>query len=234
MKNEHNYDFRKTLRFVHLPKRRDFKVKPAIDEIVIESSWSIIFSKKASKLVIDAAKDLQDYFFTSMEVSLRLERVNSIVDVLHKEQNCIVLTNKVESQELGRELSLPRSYTLQVDAAKVVICGNDDRGVMAGCHYMEDVFNLKAAPILQSKYKEKFGESIPYNLYYVSAAYDATNMLADALEKCGEDVECVQEYFSSINQYKGVAGIFTFKDNGDPVFDSWKEMRVVDGKPVLE
>ena len=155
MKNENNYDFRKALRSVHLLNRRNFKIKPAKNEVEIDSSWSIIFSKKASVLIVDAAKDLQDYFFTSMEISLRLERVNSIVDVASKGQKCIVLTSKVESAKLGRGLSVPRSYILQVDGDKVVICGNDERGVMAGCHYLEDIFNLKSAPVLQSKCKEK-------------------------------------------------------------------------------
>jgi branched-chain amino acid transport system substrate-binding protein len=86
---------------------------------------------------------------------------------------------------------------------------------------------------LQQKYKEKYGEDIPYNLYYISAAYDATYLLKNALELCGEDADCVQRYFENLEGYEGAAGNFTFKDNGDPVFDSWKEMRIENGKAVL-
>jgi branched-chain amino acid transport system substrate-binding protein len=87
---------------------------------------------------------------------------------------------------------------------------------------------------VQEKYKAKYGTDVPYNLYYVSAAYDATYMLAGALDKCGENVDCVQKYFENIKGYEGVAGTFTFKENGDPVFDSWKEMKLVNGTTVLE
>ncbi|MBU1136509.1 MAG: ABC transporter substrate-binding protein [Nanoarchaeota archaeon] len=88
--------------------------------------------------------------------------------------------------------------------------------------------------LVQEKYQDKFGTTIPYNLYYVSAAYDATYMLKDALEDCGEDVDCVTEYFNNLADYDGVSGKFTFKENGDPAFDSWKEMKIVGGKAVLE
>jgi|SaaInlStandDraft_4_1057021.scaffolds.fasta_scaffold04316_1 branched-chain amino acid transport system substrate-binding protein len=87
---------------------------------------------------------------------------------------------------------------------------------------------------VQGKYQAKYGSTVPYNLYYISAAYDATNMLSDAIGKCGEDVDCVQEFFLGIDNYQGVAGDFTFKENGDPIFDSWKEMKIVDGKTILE
>jgi branched-chain amino acid transport system substrate-binding protein len=86
---------------------------------------------------------------------------------------------------------------------------------------------------LQAKYKVRYGKDVPYNLYYVSAAYDATYMLKKSLELCGENVECVQKNFDNLVNYVGVAGKFTFKENGDPVFDSWKEMKIVQGKTVL-
>lgn len=154
MKVEQNYEFRKNLRNVHFTNRRDFKIQPAKNEIIVGNSWTIICSKKAAKLVIDTGKDLQDYFFSSMDISLRLEKVDDIVDFIRNGQNCIILTDKIESKKLNWELTVPRSYTLQVEDAKIIICGNDERGVMAGCHYLEDLFNLKAAPILKSKYKE--------------------------------------------------------------------------------
>ncbi|MDD5163164.1 MAG: ABC transporter substrate-binding protein [Candidatus ainarchaeum sp.] len=87
---------------------------------------------------------------------------------------------------------------------------------------------------VQQKYKEKYGADVPYNLYYVSAAYDGVYMLKNALMQCGEDVDCVQKYFENIKDYQGVAGTFTFKQNGDPIFNSWKEMKIKDGTTILD
>ena len=74
MKIERNYEFRKLLREVHIPLRRDPDVQAASNEIVVQNSWNIVWDNQASRLVTDAAKDLQDYFFTSMGVSLLLQK----------------------------------------------------------------------------------------------------------------------------------------------------------------
>ncbi len=85
---------------------------------------------------------------------------------------------------------------------------------------------------LNKKYKGKFGTEIPYNFFYVASTYDAVYMLKEALAKCGEDSECVKDYFKTID-YKGITINFRFKENGDPYFNSWAEMRVVNGELVL-
>jgi branched-chain amino acid transport system substrate-binding protein len=93
--------------------------------------------------------------------------------------------------------------------------------------------NDKESKVLQNKYLERYGEEIPYNLYYTTASYDATYMLVEAIRECGEDVSCVQNWFDEVEDWEGAAGDFTFKENGDPVFDSWRELRIVDGKEVI-
>ena len=91
----------------------------------------------------------------------------------------------------------------------------------------------KEAFELSQKYKEKFGTDIPYNFFYVASTYDAVYMLKQALVKCGEDTDCVKDYFKTIN-YDGVTMNFRFKENGDPYFNSWAEMRVINGEQVLK
>lgn len=87
---------------------------------------------------------------------------------------------------------------------------------------------------LSAKYKSRFNSDVPYNYFYVSAAYDATHMLADGLKKCGdEDVECVSNYIRNID-YKGISSDYTFKDNGDSNFDSWATISIgSDGQEVI-
>ena len=92
--------------------------------------------------------------------------------------------------------------------------------------------NTAEAIELKKKYREKFGSDIPYHFYYIASAYDGTYILKNALEECGEDVECVRQYFEDLQDYKGVSGNFTFKEKGDPVFDTWEELRIENGKSV--
>ncbi|KKS70800.1 MAG: hypothetical protein UV42_C0043G0002 [Candidatus Magasanikbacteria bacterium GW2011_GWE2_42_7] len=155
MKVERNYEFRKKLREVHVPARRNSDIRANANEINVQNSWSIVWDDKASRLIADTARDLQDYFFTSMDCSLMLEKKHKIKSALENIETSIVLCEKKDFPELGKNLSVPRSYVLKVTEKQIIICGNDERGIMAGCHYIEDLMNLKEAPILRKTRGEK-------------------------------------------------------------------------------
>ena len=96
-----------------------------------------------------------------------------------------------------------------------------------------DPTGRKAAELTE-KYKADFGTDVPYNYFYVSAAYDATHMLARALGSAGQDVAGVRDEFKKMN-YKGVSLDYTFKDNGDANFDSWAVISLTaDGTTSVE
>jgi branched-chain amino acid transport system substrate-binding protein len=85
---------------------------------------------------------------------------------------------------------------------------------------------------LNLKFKNKYGHDIPYNTFYVGAAYDGVYMLKEVLLKCGENPECVRDYFGKIN-YKGITANFSFDKHGNPLIDNWKELHIIDGKEVF-
>lgn len=89
------------------------------------------------------------------------------------------------------------------------------------------------ASALIEKYKNRYGADVPYNLFYVSASYDAVYMMAQAIEKCGEDTDCVRDYFSEL-EYSGISADYRFRENGDPHFDSWAEIRIINGSEVAK
>jgi branched-chain amino acid transport system substrate-binding protein len=96
-----------------------------------------------------------------------------------------------------------------------------------------DVSNKKASEVI-AKYKAKYGKDVPYNLFFVGAAYDGVYMLKEALEKCGEDPVCVRDYFFKIKNWEGATAVFSFNKKGDPVLKVWKELRIVNGEEVFE
>ena len=63
---ERSFEFRKRLNVVHRPDRRDFGLQPAEGEAALEDGWRIVVADSVSEFLIDTAKDLQDYLFTSM------------------------------------------------------------------------------------------------------------------------------------------------------------------------
>ncbi len=145
-KTESNYEFRTWLDKIHKTGRRDHGLKPARNELEISEGWTIGVVEGCSKVVLQAAQDLRDFFQASMDLSLRLLRKK--VDALAKEDNCIVLCEKSEIPRLSKGLTKPRSYRIAVRTGRVTVCGFDDRGGAQGSYHIEDLMNLREAPFL--------------------------------------------------------------------------------------
>lgn len=145
---EKRYEFRRRLEITHKPNRGNADVRPAAGEIEVDDEWRIVVSEEASPLIRNVAKDLQDYFDVSMNVQVRLSRVKDIAAASDSEERAIILAEKRELPELGAELSETRGYRLICGENRIIVCGNEDRGVGQGSYYIEDLMNLREAPIM--------------------------------------------------------------------------------------
>ncbi len=146
---ERNYDFRKRLEVVHKPNRRNPVVRAVAGEPEISEDWRIVMDEEAGPLLMNAAKDLQDYLFTSMNVSVRLTRTGNIAEAAAGGDRVLVLATKEQLPALGGALEKSRSYRIVVDADRIVVCGFDDRGAAQGSYFLEDKMNLCEAPVLE-------------------------------------------------------------------------------------
>ncbi|MGI6538831.1 MAG: hypothetical protein ACOX22_11130 [Caldicoprobacterales bacterium] len=148
---EKNYDFRKRLLKVHESDIRDYEVQPDNSEVEIQRDWEIVISNNADRVTLTAAKDLQDYFFTSMGISLRLVRTNDIVKEAETGNKKIVYITKQNAGKIGEELDTPRSYRFIATDNRIVLCGYCERGATQASYYLEDLMNLKRAPIVKKR-----------------------------------------------------------------------------------
>ena len=69
---EINYEFRKRFSIVHRTDRRDFQKKCPENFIEVDGSWCITVPMNADVVLMNGARDLEDYFYTSMQISLRV------------------------------------------------------------------------------------------------------------------------------------------------------------------
>lgn len=145
---ETNFEFRRSLNEIHRRDCRDFGVIPETGEVEIENGWQIEIRPDAGEVLLQASRDLQDYFFTSMNVSVLLVRRPADTPLSSTPPRTIRLLVKDELPELGESLSVARSYRIVCTESSVVVCGNDERGVGQGCYYLEDIMNLRQAPLL--------------------------------------------------------------------------------------
>ena len=68
IKNEKKYEFRKRMRCVHKENIRDFSLIPLADEVQI-NDVAIVLPENCGTVAHYAARDFQDYLYTSMQVS---------------------------------------------------------------------------------------------------------------------------------------------------------------------
>lgn len=145
---ERKYGFRSRLDVVHKPDRRDPHAQPQDEELEITDEWRIIISDQACELLAMTAEDLQDFFYRSMNVSVRLARTSDLAHAAQSAINTIILGTKTELPEFGEALATARSYRIVAGDRRIVVCGNEDRGAAQGSFYLEDLMNMREAPYL--------------------------------------------------------------------------------------
>ncbi|MBO9605092.1 MAG: hypothetical protein J7639_04045 [Paenibacillaceae bacterium] len=144
---ERKYGFRKRLDEVHKPDRRDPAAQVLPGELEITEAWRIVTGVGAGELLQHTAKDLQDYFYVSMGVSLRLSRADDLQEAAGGWDNTIVLATKDDLDPYcGEPLTHPRSYRIVATERRIVICGYDERGAAQGSYCLEEQMNLREAP----------------------------------------------------------------------------------------
>ncbi len=142
LKPEKNYEFRRFLEKVHKPDRRDTSIVCGDNEVQITEGWTILVEEDCSKVILNVAKDLQDYLLVSMNVSVLLKRKADIAGDMDCGKQVIILAERPEG------LTAKNSYRLTVNGDRVVVCGIDPLGTAHGSYFLEDLMNMKEAPIL--------------------------------------------------------------------------------------
>ncbi|MFC3345763.1 ABC transporter substrate-binding protein [Paenibacillus abyssi] len=129
-----------------------------------------------------------------------------------------------QAQQQG--LSLP---FLGVDAlfsdALINLGGDAVEGFLLPGFFNVDSDNEKTKAFVDA-YTAEYNE-VPGT--YAAYAFDATNIIAEAIKNNGADREKVQEYLSTLKGYEGVTGVNDFDENGD-VLKNPEKLIVQDGK----
>lgn len=142
---ERNYQFRERMMVVHKKDRRDPDRKKAENEIEIDSSWTITIPRDYDRVTEKSCRDLEDYFFTSMGVSVR-----------------VMFEDEAEGKTIAYTVDDTldeNSYRFTVTENKVTLCGHNTRASSQAGFYLEDLMNLCEGPFLT------IGEEVRTSLY---------------------------------------------------------------------
>ena len=152
-----------------------------------------------------------------------------------KERNPEAICIVAEPRNIGlilkqaEELGIKSQFfgTRSVEHKDVIsIAGKSAEGIIYTFSFDPKSDNPLVRDVVE-RYREKYGE-IPD--YVAAEAYDALMLIANALNKCGKDTECMKEYLFGI-KYTGLLGSLTFDENGD-VFYSYRLKTIRNGQFV--
>jgi len=107
--------------------------------IEVTGDWCITVPKDADVILMNAARDLEDYFFTSMKISLRVVKDSESSEYKNK----IVYGTLSEIKE--------HSYRFAVSENEIILCGNNSRMAAQAGYFLEDLMNLLEGPFVEKQ-----------------------------------------------------------------------------------
>jgi branched-chain amino acid transport system substrate-binding protein len=103
------------------------------------------------------------------------------------------------------------------DASDSVTLGEIATEAVEGLHVLS-VPNLSESGPAQATFAENFrdryGEA-QSTMFFAALAYDATNILAEAIAEVGTDGAAIRDWLYALPGYDGIAGTISFDENGD-------------------
>ena len=128
-----NYQFREELLQVHRPNRRMDFAKPSAQDVLVTSEWSIVLPASSDTVLMNAAKDLEDYFEVSMNETVTVKDVPATDNVIVYQIDALLGENK---------------YKIVVEENKISLIGFDAKSAARAGYFLEDLMNFNEGPFV--------------------------------------------------------------------------------------
>ena len=138
--SELNYEFRKRMLEIHTKNRRMPGKLPSANQVEITDEWQITVPEN-NDFLLGCARDLEDYFLTSMSVQVRF--------TLKQPQKHYIRYTTDDT------LAKDGSYRIEVTSDSITIIGKNNRAAAQGGYFLEDLMNLEEAPFLDITVHER-------------------------------------------------------------------------------
>lgn len=128
--------------------------------------------------------------------------------------------------------------------SKVQLIGNPSVVEASVASAVGEIFPANAFTVLPSsenaellaKYRQTYKAEPGYQFFLSAATYDSVYILKAAIEKCGENNDCIDSYIKTdLKDFKGSVAVWNFNKNGDPVLGDtyFKELNIIKGAKVF-
>ncbi|HNT36368.1 MAG TPA: hypothetical protein PKH07_15385, partial [bacterium] len=131
---------------------KDPDAKPNSDEVALEADWRIILSDKAHPLSETIARDLADFLYQRMELTLPIARA-STEELTAGVEKAISLIDSGSGEE-------SEAFSIAVHRNRVIICASSAEGTRNGVVRLVDTIGFRQAPLLtlgEQRYEPRLG-----------------------------------------------------------------------------
>ncbi len=144
---EQRFEFVKDfLRGPHTTSLRDHGVTAGQGEISIDDSWEIVCARAGSEIGRIVFDDFRRFLNVGMEIRPSFKTVGQLQTTAPIKG--IALGTRREMRSFAADLNRSESYRVQVSHEHVTVCGYDEKGLMRGLFYLEDLMSFRRAPYL--------------------------------------------------------------------------------------
>ena len=173
-----------------------------------------LLTEGGGKTPVSLAYKLGEGDFLSFVTRIKSSGAEAVYLSVQSPDSAILFLTK--AKQLGLNLPL---YGNEISGNAVQSATNESTPYFEGMVFSEPQLpaNYPPAEDFTRRYKERFHVDKLPNGFWSMEAYDAVRVLADAITRCGEDVEKVKTCLYQTKDYKGVSGSIGFDSNGDGV-----------------
>lgn len=146
----------------------------------------------------------------------------------------VIAQNESTAGALVKEIGLAKinlplfSHLLPTGSKFLEVAGKAAEGIVFTDLPLLDLGNARVSTFLED-YKKNYGLLAGGQDFYTAAAYDAVNILTQAIERVGTDPIKVRDYLYSLSEYDGLIGKYSFDLNGDVVGVNLVLKKIKDG-----
>lgn len=171
------------------------------------------FAKSGGEIAADETYNPEDTDFRTQVTKAKASNPDVVYIVPQTVPKGVLLVKQLKEAGVKQQI-----LTAEVLIGRNVIKENAaDVEAMIGVEQKFDDKAPKAAELL-GKYNQQAKEEPPFPAF-MSAAYDAVYLIADAIGKNGYDGEKIRNYLYAVKGYEGAVGKITIDQNGDPIME---------------
>lgn len=152
MRQEKPYDFQKKLLNPHPARRLKTEIIPSADEVALKDGFCIELSEDSGTVAWTAARDFAEYLQTVMKLSgVSLKSGLSSATA----QKLKIHSLQEADASVLQDANQYRGYGIFVNDG-VDIYGYDERGIAQALYYLENLMNMKRAPVLKRGVERRY------------------------------------------------------------------------------